>query len=78
MSTPIADTAVASADGRRTAVSATTVEPSDTEQNAGVNRYYEVAFAAQNVTICRMFDKPVPAAVIQALHGTIPGSPAAK
>lgn len=71
-------TAVASADGRRTAVSDTTVEPSDTEQNDGVNRYYQVAFAAEDVTICQMLDKPVPAAVIQALHGTTPSSPATK
>jgi D-alanyl-D-alanine carboxypeptidase len=62
-------TAVASADGRRTAVSDTTVEPSDTELNDGVNRYFEVAFAAQDVTICEMLDKPVPAAVLRALHG---------
>ncbi|MDI6105642.1 serine hydrolase domain-containing protein [Actinoplanes sp. NEAU-A12] len=68
-------TAVASADGRRTAVSDTTVEPSDTEENDGVNRYYEVAFAAEYVTICEMFDKPVPAAVIQALHGTSTSTP---
>lgn len=67
-------TAVASADGRRTAVSDTTVEPSDTELNDGVKRYFEVAFAAQDVTICEMLDKPVPAAVLQALHGTSPAA----
>jgi D-alanyl-D-alanine carboxypeptidase len=71
-------TAVTSADGRRTAVSDTTVEPSDTKPNDGVNRYYEVAFAAENVTICQMLDKPVPAAVTQALHGTTPTCTAAK
>jgi D-alanyl-D-alanine carboxypeptidase len=70
-------TAVASADGRRTAVSDTTVEPSDTELNDGVNRYYEVAFAAQDVTICEMLDKPVPAAVLHALHGITPAAAAA-
>jgi D-alanyl-D-alanine carboxypeptidase len=71
-------TAVASADGRRTAVSDTTVEPSDTEPNDGVNRYYEVAIAAQDVTICEMLDKPVPPAVLHALHGTTPADAAAK
>ena len=71
-------TAVASADGRRTAVSDTTVEPSDTELNEGVKRYFEVAFAAQDVTICEMLDKPVPPAVIQALHGTTPAAAPAK
>ncbi|MEV6489493.1 serine hydrolase domain-containing protein [Actinoplanes sp. NPDC051633] len=62
-------TAVASADGRRTAVSDTTAEPGDAEPNAGVTRYYEVAVAAESVTICEMLDKPVPAAVWQALRG---------
>jgi len=71
-------TAVVSADGRRTAVSDTTVEPNDTEQNEGVNRYYRVAFAAEDVTICQMLGKPVPAAVIEALHGTTPASADAK
>jgi len=65
-------TAVVSADGRRTAVSDTTAEPSDEESNAGVNRFVQVAFAAEDVTICQMLDKPVPAAVLQALHGTTP------
>jgi D-alanyl-D-alanine carboxypeptidase len=65
-------TAVASADGRRTAISDTTAEPSDQEPNDGVNRFVEVAFAAETVTICHMLDQPVPASVIQALHGSAP------
>jgi D-alanyl-D-alanine carboxypeptidase len=63
-------TAVVTADGRRTAVSDTTAEPSDLEENDGVNRFAEVAFAAEDVTICEMLDKAVPASVIDRLHGT--------
>jgi D-alanyl-D-alanine carboxypeptidase len=62
-------TAMAAADGRRTAVSDTTAEPSDSTENAGVTRYYQVALAAEEVTICQMLDKPVPASVTAALHG---------
>jgi D-alanyl-D-alanine carboxypeptidase len=70
-------TAVASADGRRTAISDSTSDPSDMEMNDGLARWYEVAFAAQNVTICEMYNKPVPASVTDALHGTTPSpSPA--
>jgi D-alanyl-D-alanine carboxypeptidase len=65
-------TAVASADGRRTAITDTTAEPSDLEPNDGVNRYVEVAFAAEYITICEMYNKPVPASLTQALHGTTP------
>jgi D-alanyl-D-alanine carboxypeptidase len=46
------------------------------EMNDGLARYYEVAFAAQNVTICEMNNKPVPASVTDALHGATP-SPSA-
>lgn len=67
-------TAVTSADGRRTAISDSTSDPSDMEMNDGLARYYQVAFAAQDVTICEMNDKPVPAAVIDALHGTPSGT----
>lgn len=63
-------TAVASADGRRTAISDTNAEPSDLEPNDGATRFVEVAMAAEYVTICQMLDKPVPASVTQALHGT--------
>ena len=65
-------TAVTSADGRRTAISDSTSDPSDMEMNDGLARYYQVAFAAQDVTICVMKHKPVPAAVTDALHGTTP------
>jgi D-alanyl-D-alanine carboxypeptidase len=65
-------TAVASANGRRTAVSDTTAEPSDLEPNEAADRYFEVAVAAQNVTICEMLDKPVPASVTRALRGANP------
>ena len=63
-------TAVTSADGRRTAISDSTSDPSDMEMNDGLARYYEVAFAAQDVTICEMNNKPVPASVTAALRGT--------
>ena len=63
-------TAVTSADGRRTAISDSTSDPSDMEMNDGLARYYEVAFAAQDVTICEMNNKPVPASITAALHGT--------
>jgi D-alanyl-D-alanine carboxypeptidase len=71
-------TAVASADGRRTAVSDTTAEPSDTTSNPGVDRFYQVAVAAEYVTICKMLDKPVPAEVTDALNGTVPAAAARK
>jgi D-alanyl-D-alanine carboxypeptidase len=71
-------TAVVTADGRRTAISDTTAEPSDMVTTAGGTRFAEVAFAAEDVTICQMLDKPVPDSVTQALHGTTPTpSPAA-
>ncbi|SFK73958.1 D-alanyl-D-alanine carboxypeptidase [Amycolatopsis sacchari] len=65
-------TAVATADGRRTAISDTNAEPADTTRNDGVDRYVAVAFAAEYATICQMLDKPVPASVTQALHGGAP------
>jgi D-alanyl-D-alanine carboxypeptidase len=64
-------TAVTTADGRRTAVSDTTAEPSGNEENDAVNRFYTVSIAAQDVTICEMLDRPVPAAVTDALHGRV-------
>jgi D-alanyl-D-alanine carboxypeptidase len=65
-------TALATEDGRRTAISDTTAEPSDTKANDGVNRFVQVAFAAEDVTACQMLDKPVPASVLDALNGTTP------
>ncbi len=67
-------TAVATADGRRTAVSDTTAGPSDLKPNDGITRFVQVAVAAEQVTICQMLDKPVPASVTQALHGTTPAA----
>ncbi len=43
-----------------------------------MNRYYAVAVAAENATICQMLDKPVPATVTQALHPTTPASSPAR
>ena len=70
-------TAVTSADGRRTAISVSTSDPSDMATNDGLARYYEVAFAAEDITACEMLDKPVPASVLDALHGTTPTPTAA-
>jgi D-alanyl-D-alanine carboxypeptidase len=67
-------TAVVTGDGRRTAVSDTIAEPSDQELNDGVERFVQVAFAAEDVTICEMLDKPVPASVTDALHGQVPAA----
>jgi D-alanyl-D-alanine carboxypeptidase len=70
-------TAVVTADGRRTAVSDTTAEPADLVETAGGDRFAQVAFAAEDVTVCQMLDKPVPASVLDALHGTSPTATAA-
>ena len=63
-------TAVASGDGRRTAVSDTTVEPADTELSPAAKRFYDVAVAAEYATVCVMYGKPLPAEVTEGLHGT--------
>ncbi|MBT0771457.1 beta-lactamase family protein [Kineosporia sp. J2-2] len=63
-------TAVATGDGRRTAVSDTTAEPGDLETSDGAERFVEVAVAAQEVTVCEMLGEPVPGEVTDALHGT--------
>ncbi|GLY19469.1 serine hydrolase [Kineosporia sp. NBRC 101677] len=65
-------TAVATEDGRRTAVSDTTAGPSDLSSNPGAERFAQVAFAAQDVTTCKMLGKPVPQTVLDALHGRTP------
>ncbi|GLY05440.1 serine hydrolase [Actinoplanes sp. NBRC 101535] len=59
---------VVTADGSRTAVGDVTAEPADTGENPGVNRYYRVVMAADEVAVCRMLGKPVPAEVLAALH----------
>ncbi|MFI5934011.1 serine hydrolase domain-containing protein [Actinoplanes sp. NPDC051494] len=60
--------AVATADGRRTAVADTTAEPSDTTPSDGANRFARVAYAADDIASCVMLGKPVPAALTDALH----------
>jgi len=54
-------TAVATVDGRRTAVSDATAEPADAEPNDGVNRFYDIVGAADTATICHLLGKPTPA-----------------
>ena len=65
-------TALATENGKRTAVSDTTAEPAGTEETPGVTRFVQAAFAAEDVTVCQMLDKPVPTSVLDALHGTSP------
>jgi D-alanyl-D-alanine carboxypeptidase len=61
-------TAVVSDDGRRTAVTDTNTEPSDVDGlTPGTERFIRVAFAAEDASVCRMLDKPLPAAVAKAL-----------
>ena len=67
-------TAVTTADGRRTAISDTTTEPTGTELTDPIKRFITVSLAAEDVTICKMLDRPVPAAVTDALHGTTPAA----
>jgi D-alanyl-D-alanine carboxypeptidase len=74
-------TAVATEDGRRTAVTDATAEPNDRATNAGVERYYQVIlFGADTVALCQMLGKPVPADVLRNLRGgtPAPGAGAAK
>ncbi len=63
-------TAMASENGRRTAVSDTTAEPFD-QSTPEADRFYQVAMAAQEITVCEMLGKPVPARVLEALRGTL-------
>ncbi|SDT71478.1 serine hydrolase domain-containing protein [Actinoplanes derwentensis] len=60
--------AVTTENGRRSAVTDATAEPSDTSPNEGVLRFVKVVQAADTVTICRMLDKPAPQAVMDALR----------
>ncbi|EXG80528.1 serine hydrolase domain-containing protein [Cryptosporangium arvum] len=63
-------TAVATEDGRRTAVTDSTGEPLEATENAGVKRYYEaLVFGADAVTTCQMLGRPVPAEVLASLRG---------
>lgn len=63
-------TALVTENGKKTAVSDTTAGPADLTTNPGVERFAEVAFAAQDVTACKMLGKPVPQTVLDALRGT--------
>ncbi|GLY28903.1 serine hydrolase [Kineosporia sp. NBRC 101731] len=65
-------TAVTTENGRRTAITDTTAGPSDLSPNQGATRFAQVAFAAQDVTTCKMLGKPVPQTVLDALHGKTP------
>jgi len=66
-------TAVATEDGRRTAVTDSTGEPNDRPETPGMERYYQTTvFGADVVSICQMLGKPVPADVLANLRGTAP------
>jgi D-alanyl-D-alanine carboxypeptidase len=70
-------TAVATEDGRRTAVTDATAEPNESTENPGLERYYQaIVFGADNVDICQMLGKPVPAEVLQNVRGTTPSTSA--
>jgi D-alanyl-D-alanine carboxypeptidase len=60
-------TAVATADGRRTAVTDATAEPADAASNAGVEGYVSVVVAADASVVCEMLGKPAPAGVTASL-----------
>jgi D-alanyl-D-alanine carboxypeptidase len=64
-------TAVATEDGRRTAITDTTGEPDDLAQNPATERFQRtVLFGADIVNICQMLGKPVPSDVLGNLRGT--------
>ncbi|SCL27099.1 serine hydrolase domain-containing protein [Micromonospora inyonensis] len=68
-------TAVASEDGRRTAVTDSTAGPNDAAENPGVQRYYQtIVFGADTVNICQMLGKSAPSEVLQNLRGITPTS----
>ena len=66
-------TAVATEDGRRTAITDATGEPNDHTDNPGMQRYYQtIVFGADTITTCQMLNKPVPSEVLHNLRGTTP------
>ncbi len=72
-------TAVATEDGRRTAVTVSTAEPNDPSETPGKERYYQaILFGADSVTIAQMLGKPVPSEVLQNLRGITPTPSASK
>jgi D-alanyl-D-alanine carboxypeptidase len=58
--------AVATEDGRRTAIADATAQPSITASGDGVSRYVQVVSAADTALTCEMLDRPVPADVAGA------------
>ena len=52
--------AVATEDGRRTAIADATAQPSSTASGDGVSRYVQVVSAVDTVLSCDMLDRPVP------------------
>ncbi|WP_229398684.1 serine hydrolase domain-containing protein [Micromonospora okii] len=64
--------ALATADGRRTVVSAANGEPFDAEPNARTDHYYTVTMAATDASVCVMLGKPVPASVLKDLQSPPP------
>ncbi|WP_332879938.1 serine hydrolase domain-containing protein [Kineosporia rhizophila] len=62
--------AVATEDGKRTAVSDVTAVPYGDEWNDGMRRWSEVTEAAEVVTLCQMLGKAAPASVGARLRGT--------
>ncbi len=72
-------TAVATEDGRRTAITVSTAEPNDHTENPGMERYYQaILFGADAVNIYQMFGKAVPSEVLQNLRGITPTPSASK
>ncbi|MGN9813414.1 serine hydrolase domain-containing protein [Micromonospora sp. BQ11] len=68
-------TAVATEDGRRTAVTNSTGEPNHLTENPGAKRYYQATvFGADTVNIYQMLDKPVPSEVLENLRGITPAA----
>ncbi|MFI2278037.1 hypothetical protein [Catenuloplanes sp. NPDC020197] len=63
-------TAVTTADGRRTAVSDTTISP-----GGDARRYLRLALAAEDALSCELLGKPVPTEVLGKLRGTTPLPP---
>jgi D-alanyl-D-alanine carboxypeptidase len=67
-------TAVTTADGRRTAVSDTTISPSGDSDKPNADRYVQLALAAEAVLTCTMLGQPAPAELLRELRGDTPAS----
>ncbi|GAB6902956.1 serine hydrolase domain-containing protein [Kineosporia succinea] len=68
-------TALATEDGGRTAVSALTAVPGPDAGDEDVERWYQLAQAAQDTAVCTMLDQPVPREVTDSLTGRTPSPP---